>query len=378
MVGYLKEMLPRMISYRLARWSLISPGMPINLTFSITNICQSKCKTCHIWELYKREPQKRHEELTLAEIEKIFNSMGHIYVFNISGGEPFLRQDITEIIAAACKYLTPGIIHIPTNAIARDRVEQKTREILDLLKENHPQTQLTIKPSLDHIGPKHDDIRGIPGNFEKVIDVFHCLRQLQPNYPNFHVELGTVISRWNAAEVDEIVQYVTRLGADSYRNEIAEQRSEMFNTDTEITPDPEQYERAIHSFVHGIRRNTQNRVLFQRITNAFRLTYYDLAIRILKENCQVIPCYAGISNVHITPYGDVWACCTLGYGKPLGNLRNCRYDFKTLWNSPQAENVRTYIRSGHCHCPMANQTYSNMLMHIPSLFRIMGEIIKTR
>jgi MoaA/NifB/PqqE/SkfB family radical SAM enzyme len=378
MAGYLKEMLPWMIRYRLARWRLISPGMPINLTFSITNVCQSKCKTCNIWELYKKEPQKRNEELTLAEIEKIFNSMGHIYVFNISGGEPFLRQDITEIIAVACKCLSPGIIHIPTNAIAKDRVEQKTREILAFLREKHPQTQLTIKPSLDHIGPKHDEIRGIPGNFEKVIDVFRGLKKLQPIYPNFHVELGTVISRWNAAEVDEIAQYVAQLGADSYRNEIAEQRSEMFNAENDITPDPEQYERALCYFVSQIRQNLKSWVFFQRITNAFRLVYYDLAIRILKENRQVIPCYAGISNVHITPYGDVWACCTLGYEKPLGNLRNWRYDFKTLWNSPQAENVRTYIRSGHCHCPMANQTYSNMLMHIPSFLRVMGEIIKTR
>lgn len=378
MAGYLKELLPRMLRYRLARRGLTSPGMPINLTFSITNMCQSRCRTCNIWELYQREPQKRHEELTLAEIEKIFKSMGHIYVFNISGGEPFLRQDILEIIAAACKYLTPGIIHIPTNAISKDRIEQKTREVLDFLKKNHPQTQLTIKPSLDHIGSKHDDLRGVPGNFEKVMHVFHGLREFQPDYPNFHVELGTVISRWNAAEIDEIAEFITQLGADSYRNEIAEQRSEMFNTDVDITPDPELYERAINYFVHQIRQNKKKRVFFQRITNAFRLVYYDLTIRILKENNQVIPCYAGVSNVHITPYGDVWACCTLGYEKPLGNLRQCRYDFKTLWVSPEAENVRAYIRSGNCHCPMANQTYSNMLMHAPSLFRVMREIIKTR
>ena len=33
--------------------------------------------------------------------------------FNISGGEPFLRDDFPEIIKLACRYLTPGIIHIP-------------------------------------------------------------------------------------------------------------------------------------------------------------------------------------------------------------------------------------------------------------------------
>jgi MoaA/NifB/PqqE/SkfB family radical SAM enzyme len=192
------------------------------------------------------------------------------------------------------------------------------------------------------------------------------------------VELGTVISRWNVDEVQKIAQYVTKLGVDSYRNEIAEQRSEMFNTENDITPDPEQYEKAIGYFVHQIRDKMKNRLLFQRITNAFRLEYYNLAIQILKENRQVIPCYAGISNVHMTPYGDIWACCTLGYDKPVGNLHDFNYDFKKLWNSPQAKKVRTYIRGGHCNCPMANQTYSNMLLHGPSLLRVVCEIIKPK
>ena len=156
-----------MLRYRLARQGLLPPGMPINLTFSVTNVCQSRCKTCSIWELYRDRPELRENELTLDEIEKIFRSMGHIYVFNISGGEPFLRSDITGIIKAACNHLSPGVVHIPTNAIARNRIERKTEEILEILKSNCAETQLTIKPSLDHIESKHDEIRGVPGNFEK-------------------------------------------------------------------------------------------------------------------------------------------------------------------------------------------------------------------
>ena len=367
-----------MVRYGLAHKGLVDPGAPINLTFSVTNVCQSRCKTCNIWELYDKQPQKRNEELTLEEIEMIFRSLGHVYVFNVSGGEPFLRKDIAEIIAAACTYLSPGVVHIPTNAIAKNRLERKTKEILEVLHQQCPSTQLTIKPSLDHIGPKHDEIRGVKGNFEKVIEMFHRLKKLQADYPNFHVELGTVISHWNIDDISEIAQYVTQLGVDSYRNEIAEQRSEMFNTENDITPDSEQYEKAIGIFVQQIRENMKNRLLFQRITNAFRLVYYALAIRILKERKQVIPCYAGISNVHMTPYGDIWACCTLGYDKPMGNLRDYNYDFKTLWNSSRAQEVRTYIREGHCHCPMANQTYSNMLMHMPSLLRVVREILLIR
>ncbi len=335
-MGYLIEVLPKMIRYRLARLKMIPPGMPLNLTFSVTNICQSRCRTCNIWSLYENNPEKRNDELTLAEIEKIFRSMGHIFVFNISGGEPFLRPDITDIIKLACRYLSPGIIHIPTNAIAIERIDKKINEILNFLKTNFPAIHLTVKPSLDHIGDKHDEIRGVKGNFEKVMSLFQRLKSLQPEFPNFHVELGTVISNWNINDIEEIAAFVTTLGTDSYRNEIAEQRSEMFNRENSITPTAEAYERATEKFIRHIRAQMKNRLFFHRITSAFRLVYYALAIRILKENRQVIPCYAGISNAHLSPYGDVWACCTLGYDKSMGNLREFDYDFQKLWKSPQA------------------------------------------
>jgi hypothetical protein len=80
----------------------------------------------------------------------------------------------------------------------------------------------------------------------------------------------------------------------------------------------------------------------------------------------------------MTPYGDIWACCTLGYDKPMGNLRDYDYNFQKLWNSAEAKRVRTYIRAGHCNCPMANQTYSNILMHGPSLLRVLREILIPR
>ncbi|MDY7039130.1 MAG: radical SAM protein, partial [Thermodesulfobacteriota bacterium] len=57
-MGYLKEIIPGMIRYRLARLRLMTPGTPFNLTFSVTNMCQSRCRTCRIWELYKNDPEK--------------------------------------------------------------------------------------------------------------------------------------------------------------------------------------------------------------------------------------------------------------------------------------------------------------------------------
>ena len=372
---FLREILPKMVRYRLARAGLARPGTPLNLTFSVTNMCQSSCRTCRIWELYKKNPERRSNELAIDEIEKIFQSMGHVYIFNVSGGEPFMRPDLKEIVSLACRHLTPGVIHIPTNAIAVDRVEREVGNILRIIEAHDSSIQLTVKPSLDHVGERHDEIRGVPGNFDKVVDLFGRLKAMQPDHPGLHVELGTVISRWNVEDVEEIARFVRDLGADSYRNEIAEQRSEMFNSEDCITPAAEEYERAINYFVGQIRGHMKDRVLFQRITNAFRLTYYGIALRILKENKQVIPCYAGISNAHMSPYGDIWACCTLGYDRSMGNLREYEFDFKSLWNSRRAREVRSYVHTRKCNCPLANQAYSNILLHVPSLVRVLRKIV---
>ena len=83
---YLLELFPKTINYTLARKELVKSANPITLTFSVTAACQSLCKTCQIGKLHRQNPQRAKEDLTLEEIEKIFRGMGHIYFFNISGG----------------------------------------------------------------------------------------------------------------------------------------------------------------------------------------------------------------------------------------------------------------------------------------------------
>ncbi len=373
-MGYFKEIVPKILRYSLFRSGIVSAGLPLNLTFSVTNICQSRCRTCSIWMLYRDNPEKRNEELSIDEIEKIFKSMGHVYVFNISGGEPFLRNDLPQIIELACRYLTPAIIHIPTNAIAVDIAEQKTLEILEIIRNYNPGIQLTVKPSLDHAGDKHDDIRGVKGNYKKVEKLFSRLKVMKTEYANLHVELGTVISSWNVNDIDEISRFAMKMEPDSYRNEIAEKRSEMFNAEDPITPEVEFYRKAVNAFTRQILERKHKISFFQRINNSFRLVYYRIAIRVMEEGRQVIPCYAGISNAHMSPYGDIWPCCTLGYDMSMGNVRNFNYDFKELWCSDNAQKIREYIKEKKCFCPLANQTYSNILMHIPSLARVIKNI----
>lgn len=360
---------PDLMAYRLNRWFGYQNFNPMTLTYSVTAACQSRCKTCQIGRMYMEHPERAEKDLQLDEIEKIFKTIKPVYFFNLSGGEPFLRKDLPEIVALACKYLKPRVIHTPTNAILSDRIIENTGKIIKIINAYDPTVPFTVKPSIDGVGELHDEIRGVKGNFEKLIKTINGLKKLEDEYDNFHLELGTVISNFNIDYLDEIEDFVHTLGVESYRNEVAECRTEFFNLQDPITPPADVYQRLIKDFARKVEKNIAAKKNLAKTTEALRVVYYDIAGKILEEKRQVIPCYAGVSNVHINFDGGVWPCCVLGYEKQMGNLRDCNYDFQSLWHSQSAHDIRNYIRKKNCACPLANQGYSNILMHMPSLCR---------
>lgn len=377
-LGAITDLLPKVINYRLARLGILAPGRPINLTLSVTNSCQSRCKTCSIWQMYRGGRGSRcgrvQDEMTLADFEKLFESLGHVYFVNISGGEPFLRADLARVVELANVLLTPGVIHIPTNAVMPERIEEVTEDILSRLSASGRKVVVTVKPSFDGLGQLHDEIRGVPGNFEKLLDTLDRLKRLRRRYRNLEVGAGTVISSFNVHSIPELARFVHSLGLDSYISEIAEQRSEMFNQSDAITPSADEYEEAVAAFAAESRNHIGDAGQVGRTTAAFRLVYYDLVVRILREKRQVLPCYGGISNVHISPFGDVWPCCVLGYEGSIGKLADAGYDFWKIWRSRRAREIRSYIRAGKCWCPLANQAYSNMLASPLTMARVLAVI----
>jgi len=213
-------------------------------------------------------------------------------------------------------------------------------------------------------------------NFKQHEKTILYLKEIEKEYPSFHLELGTVISNFNIDYLSEIEDYVHSVGVQSYRNEIAEQRAEFFNLQDPITPDAETYERLIRGFSRKIRENINNKKRLTRITESLRLVYYDIVVKILREERQVIPCYAGISNVHINYDGEVWPCCVLGYSQPMGFLRESDYDFQKIWHSDKANEVRKYIKDGNCACPLANQAYSNILCSPKYLLNAVQNVLR--
>jgi len=132
------------------------------------------------------------------------------------------------------------------------------------------------------------------------------------------------------------------------------------------------------SFKEKVKSNLKNKKFLAKTTESMRLVYYDLVVKILRKKKQVIPCYAGISNIHLNYDGNIWPCCVLGYAHSMGNIRDYDFDYDAVYNSQKAKEVRKYIKEGNCYCPLANQSYSNMIISLPYLMKAFKNYLKYR
>jgi len=354
------ELIPKIIVYKLFRNFGFPKILPMNYTISLLYTCNSRCKTCNIYK-------KKADNLNTGEYKKIFKKIGKSpYWITLSGGEPFLRNDIVEVCKIIYRYSKPGIINIPSNGILTNKIVQDVKKI----SVSCPKTQIIINLSIDGIGKQHDNIRQVPGNYEKVMETFRKLKELKLS--NLNVGIHTVISRFNVKNFANIANTLMSFNPDSYITEIAEERNELDTIGKDIAPNLLFYKSAVDYLIHRIKHGKFKGM--NRITQAFRIEYYNLVKRILRDKKQIIPCYAGIASVQISPEGDVWSCCIKA--KKMGNLRVSNYNFKKIWLNQKFYEERKSIKNKECYCPLANASYTNMLMDFPTLCRVFLRIIK--
>jgi MoaA/NifB/PqqE/SkfB family radical SAM enzyme len=353
------ELLPKLPLY----WSFYHLGrpklLPFSLVVSVSYRCNSRCQTCGVW-------RRESDELTLDEWRRVFAHLGRTpFYLTFTGGEPSLRPDLADLVISAAELCRPAVITIPTNGLLTRRILEGVERICAAA----PHSQVGLNLSLDDVGDEHDAIRGVPGNWRRAMDTWQGLKEIQPRHPNLVLSVHTVVSRLNAERIPQIVDGLAFLEPDSYITEVAEERVELGTVGWDITPRPEQY--GVIADYLSARAKAAPATGLARFTQAFRARYYQLARRVLEEGRQVIPCQAGWASGHVAPNGDVWTCCVRA--EPAGNLRQTGYDLRPIWFEQTGEmrRLRHSIACRECACPMANASYANMLLHPPTLARVL-------
>ena len=328
-------------------------AMPAYLVYFIADACNAKCKHCLLadgahpgWE----EPSMayRKQELSLEELDKITTSIGKGSLMFLlpTGGEPFLRKDIGEIVKIFHKNTGVRNVGIPTNGSTTAR----TVSIVKELCESCPDLDLHIDVSLDGVGELHDEIRVFPGLFKRSIETYKALRDIEKHYKNFSVQVETTVSKHNEDVLFENYEW--------FRNNL--DVDTVFTLLTRGSPkeplakffDVEKYQ----AYADHMEKEYKSGSLggydhfpFADFINAKRIVRHNLIAKIARDNEYQIPCYAGNLGGAMFANGDVYPCELL-IDRKLGNVREAGYDFKKIWFSREAETARKFIRESKCFC----------------------------
>lgn len=349
-------MLPsRIARYMVARRFGLNPPLPFIITLSLSNRCASRCRTCGVWRFYlKNKGIVKKGELSAREWDKIIGSIGNSPIWvTLTGGEPFMRQDLTEIFRSICIRNKPLFVTIATSCqgYEPDQIHPliSAAERFDV--------NLIINLSVDEIGKRYDKIRGTKGGFRNVRKVVDELKKIKSR--NLTIGANIVISHYNSKRIAGITDYLREeLQPDSIVEEIASPRKAIYIDDSGIVPDKSE----VLSAIEFLKMDKSRKTASSRIIGEFRNSYYSLVKRHLMENREVLPCYAGIASCEITYNGEVTNCAVLS--ESFGNLREYGYNFQEVWNSEKATLFRKRIKKEHCFCNLANACYTNRICNL--------------
>jgi MoaA/NifB/PqqE/SkfB family radical SAM enzyme len=315
---------------RLTRMSAQDSPSPPFLVLFINSICNMKCEHCFYWQsLNKRD------DLTKDEIFALSRSLGRIENLNLSGGEPFLRKEFSEICRQFVRHNGAKQIYVPTNGWY---LEKTIKAISETLEE--PTLHLfAAELSLDGMPEFHDTFRVAKGSFARAMETYDALAELQRKDPRLRIHAISTATDINVDEIRKLTTYLFDRCPQMDHHNLALIRGDRKNPALK-TPDMRQY-----SELYGYIR----RLWLPRETGRYGSIVEPMLqwakMETLARGTQVIPCRAGVLSAVVAANGDVSVC---ELHEPLGNLR--RQSFWEIWNSEKAVRLRAAIAAKACHC----------------------------
>ena len=269
---------------------------------------------CNTWKY----PSKK-EEVDLA----IFEKLPQMDIVNVTGGEPFLRADIEDIIAILRKKCNRLVIS--SNGYWTDRILALFRKRQDI----------GIRISIEGLPKTNDELRGIPDGFDRGIRTLIELSHMGVKDIGF----GITVSDRNARDILELyhlakmmkVEFATAAIHNSYYFHKYDNRFKY----PEIAI--EEFKKLIYEMLKSSRPKDWFRAYFN----------YGL-ISYIKGNPRLLPCEMGYESFFLDPYGEIRPCNVME--ETMGNLRERSFD--EIWNGSEAERIRDRVRNCKENCWM--------------------------
>ena len=313
---------------------------PSWLIFFVTARCNARCTMCFYWEEIEHASQSR--ELSLDEIRAVAKSLPKMTYLSLSGGEPYLRDDLAEVVQAIVDTADPVFVSIPTNGAFPERVVAA----MDALTRRNPRTNFDVHLSLDGPPAVHDRIRKTKAaSYAQVMTTHAAVLPLVKRRANLGLKFVVTVSTEN---VDSL---------DGWLEELAETREcdrihlvplhGNFKDKSLAVPHERYIELAEKAFRLSGKRGYRG--LRHRLFTAVKRASDSQLKRLHEEADLGRVCGAGKKIVVLGPYGDVQPCEPLQ--KSVGNVRDHAYDLpRVLRGESMRDFAGAHLGAGKCNC----------------------------
>lgn len=321
---------------------------PDTLIFFITSKCNLFCSHCFYWSSLNQ-----NKDLNFEEIREFSLSMGKIKNLALSGGEPFLRQDIVEICALFKNNNQIDSLSIPTNGTLPGIIYERVKELLEKTNLN-----ITINLSIDGMREYHDRLRGAPGVFDKAIKTYQALAELKKKFNKLKITINPTVTKNNVEEIIKLAGFAREDMPDADYFWLCFVRGNT-KCPEQILPDARPLRKLNNEidriFYKGRNIPTAERRMWDNL--------FDIKIKTLSRKSQAVPCSAGINIGVLDSEGSVRLC---ELKEPIGNIR--KHSFLDIWNSQLAYLVRKEIKNRKCYCTHECFIYPSFMMRREGMF----------
>ena len=306
---------------------------PTDVSIITTYRCQMRCKMCDIWE----NPTDKKQEITAKELEILPN----FKFVNITGGEPFVRRDLEDIVEVMMR--KSSRIVISTSGWHTDRIIK--------LAERFP--NIGIRVSIEGLAQKNDDLRGREGSFDRAMRLLLTLKEMGIK----DIGYGCTVSNKNSDDMLWLYKLSRELGMEFAT--AAFHNSYYFHKDDNEITNKNEVIGNFHKLIEELLKENSPKSWFRAFFNLGLINY-------IRGNPRMLPCEAGTANFFIEPYGEVYPCNGLEeryWKESMGNIRTAE-SFDALWNSEQAQKVRGLVRTCPKNCWMVGTAAPVMKKYI--------------
>lgn len=301
----------------------------LNGTVIVTYRCNARCTMCNRY----KAPSKPEEEISIETIKKL----PPMYFTNITGGEPFIRTDLKEIVRELDK--KSDRIVISTNGFFTDRILDLCREFPDI----------GIRISIEGLEQTNNEIRGLPDGYRRGYETLRKLKEMGLKDIGF----GMTVQDRNAADLTALYELSDKLGMEFATASL--HNSFYFVEAKNIIHDRPMVARHFEDLVNELLDSNSPKKWFRAYFNHGLINY-------IYGQKRLLPCDMSYDTFFIDPYGDVMPCNGTKEKWVMGNLN--RQDWDELWSSPEAEEVRRRVRRCDRQCWMIGSVSPAMHKYI--------------